>query len=84
MRGTGPVTIGKSVVYAYFAADVRAARLRLTDSRLSPVARALRRTHALFQPVACFVWPHSCRRPARTPCQAVADRPSARHTGPPV
>jgi hypothetical protein len=30
MRGTGPVTIGKEVVYAYFTADGRAGRLRLS------------------------------------------------------
>jgi hypothetical protein len=30
MRGTGPVTIGNDVVYAYFTADGRAARLRVS------------------------------------------------------
>jgi hypothetical protein len=30
MRGTGPVTIGEEVVYAYFTAERRAARLRLS------------------------------------------------------
>lgn len=30
MRGTGAVTIGKGVVYAYFTVEGRAARLRLS------------------------------------------------------
>jgi hypothetical protein len=30
MRGTGPVTIGRDVVYAYFTADGRAARVRVS------------------------------------------------------
>ena len=31
MRGTGPVTIGKDVVYAYFTVDGKAVRLRLSS-----------------------------------------------------